>query len=97
MAWNFRKGPRTDFQEIMVEFHTVAPQIAAARGRVRVEFNFGRSVIVVCSGAQRTAGGRENVHRCALRDDATVLRACHGCLERGSRGQQGEAQRLHRL
>ena len=24
MAWNFRKGPRTDFQEIMVvEFHTV--------------------------------------------------------------------------
>ena len=23
MAWNFRKGPRTDFQEIMFEFHTV--------------------------------------------------------------------------
>ena len=23
MAWNFRKGPRTDFSEIMVEFHTV--------------------------------------------------------------------------
>ena len=22
MAWNFRKGPRTDFQEIMFEFHT---------------------------------------------------------------------------
>ena len=23
MAWNFRKGPRTDFQEIIFEFHTV--------------------------------------------------------------------------
>ena len=65
---------------------------------VRVEFNLRCSVIVVCSGTKCTARRSENVHRCALRDDSALLRACHGCLKRSSGGEQGEAQRgLHHL
>jgi len=66
---------------------------------VRVEFNFGRAVIVVVCGTKRsTRLLRVQVHRCAIRDDSALLRACHGSLQRGSGRQQSEAQRgLHSL
>ena len=52
-------------------------QIAAARGgRVRIKLDLRRAVIVIiCSGTKRTARRSENVHRCAIRDDSTLLRA----------------------
>ena len=73
-------------------------QIAAAGVRVRVKLDLRCSVIVVIASAQCGTRGPVQVHRCPIRDDSTLLRACHGCLKRSSGGEQGEAQRgLHGL